>query len=202
LIVLIGLWFLLPVLFAILTHATFYDNFRHFLFVIPPLFILAAIGMQGVLDWLKKTPLRALALLIIIAPNIYWDVKMHPYEYIYYNSLVGGVGGAFRRFDMDYWAVSYREATNTINKIAPKGAQVIVYGPYLVVEDYARPDLIIRGFSNSATYKFNVPTYVILLTRHDKDQYLFPEATTIYTIGREGAIFSIIKQFPVTSNSP
>ena len=35
----IGLWFFAPILMAILARPNMYDNFRHFLFTIPPLFV-------------------------------------------------------------------------------------------------------------------------------------------------------------------
>ena len=30
-------------------------------------------------------------------------VQLHPYEYLFYNSLVGGLPGAARRYETDYW---------------------------------------------------------------------------------------------------
>ena len=45
-----------------------------------------------------------------------WDavtlVRLHPYEYLVYNSLVGGLDGASRRYDLDYWFGSMPEAIN------------------------------------------------------------------------------------------
>ena len=37
-------------------------------------------------------------------------VYLHPYEYVYFNQLIGGTLGAEERFETDYWATSYREA--------------------------------------------------------------------------------------------
>ena len=37
-------------------------------------------------------------------------VRLHPYENLSYNALVGGLPGAFRRYDMDYWFNSMPEA--------------------------------------------------------------------------------------------
>jgi hypothetical protein len=39
-------------------------------------------------------------------------VRLHPYEYLVYNSLVGGLDGASRRYDLDYWFGSMPEAIN------------------------------------------------------------------------------------------
>ena len=36
--------------------------------------------------------------------------RLHPYEYLFYNPLVGGLQGASRRYDLDYWFASMPEA--------------------------------------------------------------------------------------------
>ena len=41
-------------------------------------------------------------------------VRLHPYENLSYNALVGGLGGAFRRYDMDYWFNSMPEAIHLL----------------------------------------------------------------------------------------
>ena len=40
--------------------------------------------------------------------------RLHPYENLSYNMLVGGLPGAFRRYDMDYWFNSMPEAVRTL----------------------------------------------------------------------------------------
>jgi hypothetical protein len=41
-------------------------------------------------------------------------VGLHPYEYVSFNSLVGGTGGAQGRFELDYWGISLAEATRRL----------------------------------------------------------------------------------------
>lgn len=41
-------------------------------------------------------------------------VRLHPYEYLFYNSIVGGLEGASRRYDMDYWFGSMPEALDRL----------------------------------------------------------------------------------------
>jgi hypothetical protein len=40
--------------------------------------------------------------------------RLHPYENLSYNALVGGLPGAFRRYDLDYWFNSMPEAIRTL----------------------------------------------------------------------------------------
>jgi hypothetical protein len=41
-------------------------------------------------------------------------VRLHPYEYLFYNPLVGGLEGASRRYDLDYWFSSMPEALSML----------------------------------------------------------------------------------------
>jgi hypothetical protein len=41
-------------------------------------------------------------------------VRLHPDEYVYFNQTVGGLKGAYGRFDTDYWGNSYREAVKAL----------------------------------------------------------------------------------------
>jgi len=135
-----------------------------------------------------------LLIAVLVAPGIYWNLKLHPYEYVYYNNLAGGVGGAFRSYEMDYWATSYREATQYLNATAPHGARVIVLGPDHIVSAYAREDLVIENYRRAETEKLSPRDFAIILAGHQKDLTLFPGSTNLFQIGRDGAIFTVVQQ--------
>lgn len=92
-----------------------YDNFRQILFLIPPIFLLAGIALDAIFQFARKWWVRSILLFILVLPGIYWCWNLHPYEYIYYNSLVGNIEGAKNRFDLDYWMTSFRETTLFLN---------------------------------------------------------------------------------------
>lgn len=187
-------WLILPITAGLLMRPTMYDNFRHFLFIVPSIFLIVGVGIQAILDKIKNTPARVAILILLLLPNLYWDVQLHPYQYVYYNSLTGGVRGAFRNYEMDYWATSYREAINYLNANAPANARVVVWGPEHVVQSFARADLLIEEFDKENFQINSRPTFAIVSSRHDKDLTLFPEAKQLYTVGRAGAIFAVVKQ--------
>lgn len=92
-----------------------FTGLRHFLFVIPPLTILAAIGLDTALTVLAaRARLLAAAGLAVITTCVAWNavtlVRLHPYEYLFYNTVVGGLEGASRRYELDYWFGSMPEA--------------------------------------------------------------------------------------------
>jgi hypothetical protein len=192
-------WFFIPTITTILLGLSMYDNFRHFLFVIPALFLIAGVGIQALYDRLAKFALVALVGCLLILPGIYWDLVLHPYQYVYYNSFVGGLRGAFRFYEMDFWAVSYREAALYLNQNASNKARVIVWGPDQIVKHNARPDLRVEKYREDGSYPIDSPAYAVLLTRRDKDIELFPQAEIVFQVGRQGAIFCVVKRLDASA---
>jgi len=46
-------------------------------------------------------------------------VRLHPYQYTYFNRLIGGVAGAQSRYMLDYWGLSFKQAAQALaEKIA------------------------------------------------------------------------------------
>jgi hypothetical protein len=153
----IGAWLFIPLFLAILVQPPLYDNFRHFLFIVPPAFVIAGLGIAAVLDRLKSPAWKLVFLVAVLLPGVYWLFQLHPYQYVYYNALVGGPGGSFRRFETDYWALSYREATDYLNEVATPGARVVVWGPDHVVKRYAREDLEILEYKEGSSEQQPAP---------------------------------------------
>lgn len=185
------LWFVFPLLGIIVEHSVLYDNFRQELFLLPPVFVTAGVALESLFSRMKRTWLKLLVVLVVVLPGLYADVTLHPYQYVYYNGFVGGEAGAFRRFDLDYWAVSYREAALYINQVAPVDATVVLTDPLPVFEDYARQDLEVVPLSKlnpGIHYDF-----VVLNTRKNQDISVCPSVAPVKTIARNGAILTIIK---------
>ncbi len=191
----LSIWFLTPILQAIIFHTTIYDNFRQLLFVIPPLFVFSSLSFQRLSDFLKNKAIYLLITLVLIFPGVYWIIQLHPYQYVYYNNLIGGTKGAFRRFEMDYWATSYKEDTEYLNQVAAENAFILVRGPAQIVRTYARPDLIIEEYPRQGSPE-TLPDYLVVTSRYNEDLTLFPEIEPVYEITRAGAILSVVKQIP------
>jgi hypothetical protein len=193
-VLILALWLFVPPIVAMIQQPTMYDNFRHFLFIVPPMFIFAGVGVQAAFDRLNNAPLSTGFLFLLLLPGIYWNVTLHPYQYIYYNSIVGGMRGAFRNYEMDYWATSYREASEYINNTALPNSRVIVWGPDHIVSEYAREDLIVTEYRKENKDQPDAADYAIISTRHNKDQSLFPQGEPLFSVGRGGALFVVVKQ--------
>jgi len=116
-ITLLSLTVIFPLLCQVICRGPAFTGLRHFLFVIPSLAVLAGIGLDRVLASLQtRGRLLAGAGLALLTACLLSDavtmVRLHPYEYLIYNSLVGGLEGASRRYDLDYWFASMPEAIN------------------------------------------------------------------------------------------
>ena len=119
-------------------------------------------------------------------------MRLHPYEYAYYNSFAGGVGGAFRTFELDYWGTSYREIALELNRIAPPNADVWVEGPAHLIETYVRLDLRIYSYYESARAEHY--DYVVTLSRDNLDLTAYPDAPIIFSVTRNGAVLAVVKK--------
>lgn len=103
-----------PLLHILYQKSIVYDSWRHVLFVYPPLVILSALGWEYLFQNFK-TALPKIALASVLgfelAFPLGWMVRNHPNEYVYFNGLVGGLRGAFGKYETDYWGNSLRAAS-------------------------------------------------------------------------------------------
>jgi hypothetical protein len=197
---LIVVWFLIP-LFAIiyLSHA-WYDNFRQLLFLLPPVFLSAGVVLDQAFKYIKPTLLRILILAVLIAPGIYSSVKLHPYEYVYFNSFTGGVKGASRNYELDYWETSYREAAFYLNQVAPPGAKIIVVDAEHIFGGFARPDL--KLFSDDEIDKDVAYDFAVISTSDNADEYICASGEVIHTIKVDKVPLTVIKSLNQPGQCP
>jgi hypothetical protein len=188
-------WFLLPILGVIYLHSILYDNGRQLYFLLPPLFFLPGVALDLIFKKLTKPLLKMGLLALVVLPGIYASVRLHPYEYVYYNSIVNGTGGAFRSYEMDYWGTSFTEAILKVNRVASPDAKILIYGPKIIARKYARPDLQVfvpqEGDIPQPQYE-----YAILLNRHNLDETHCRSGKTVFNVERKGAVFATVKFVP------
>lgn len=110
---------LFPIVYFLVFRPEVYNGIRHFLFVVPPLAILAAIAFNRL--WLAidrgprllgRAALAGFSVAVVIQAWIM--MELHPNQCIYYNALVGGVKGADGRFELDYWGTSVAQAAEEL----------------------------------------------------------------------------------------
>ncbi len=111
-----GFALVFPIAYIIYRDSALYNSWRHVLFVLPSTLILAGIGWDALLS-LKNNMIRyavsgVLAITLLLPGT--WMIKNHPYQYLYYNEIAGGVAGAYGNYELDYWCQTPREALRWI----------------------------------------------------------------------------------------
>jgi len=108
----------LPLAWTILSRMPLYDCVRHLLFVVPILAVLAGVSVGAALRCRLPALVRIPAMgvlvgcLTLVAADM---VRLHPYQYVYFNRLVaGGLASAVGRYETDYWFTSYKEGVEWV----------------------------------------------------------------------------------------
>jgi hypothetical protein len=187
-----GLWVILPVTLAVVLGSTTYDNGRHYLFARIPWFLFAALALGQAWAWRRSPGFRVALTSIVLLPGLVAILRLHPYEYIYFSELTGGVPGAFRRYELDYWATSYREALAYVNREASEEAVIAVGKAPILFDTYARDDLRLAPEIMSRTELQDVE-FAVTSTRADWDLEFFRDAPIVFRVEVEGAVLAVVR---------
>jgi Dolichyl-phosphate-mannose-protein mannosyltransferase len=146
---------LFPPSYAIYTHAIVYDGMRQFLFLLPSICVFAGTGWMRIIDAAAKGGARTVALgalgLLALEPAA-WLVRAHPWQYVYFSPLVGGLRGASWRYETDYWGLSLRQAVEWIRAHRTEFSDGPVFidtnGPWRLVTPFLGADRMVRPRGN------------------------------------------------------
>ncbi len=175
----LGLYFIL--------HPAIYDGLRHFLFL---LLFLAVLASMAFIEFFKGKPwgpgrkaaaVLTLAGVFMTATDM---VRLHPYEYVYFNELVGGVQGAYGKFETDYWVAGMKEAVRWLeaNETKDPGRIYKIYadGKPFQSQTYFTPNMVLDPNKDDADY-------AIIMTRAGVKPDPTEESKVIHRVEREGA---------------
>jgi Dolichyl-phosphate-mannose-protein mannosyltransferase len=156
----------LPIAIAILKRPALYNGIRHFIFVIPPMTVLAGLAFARGMSWLKENrrgwqptalTVFAFGLLLPLGEMI----RLHPYQYTHFNHIAGTVRGADDRYMLDYWGLAFKQASDSLreqldgrHETPPPGHKwnVAVCGPHRGAQVALGPDFTIGWDSHVADF--------------------------------------------------
>ena len=168
---LLGFAAIFPVVYAIAVRVTLFDGMRHFLFVIPPMCIVAAFAFQRLIEWLQPKPWRSAAFAAIALYGVWHATvlaRLHPNEYVYYNALIGGTDGAEGLFKLDYWGNSYAEAVRGLadklrqdygDEFEARTFKVRICGPKAPASYYFPPNFEVTSENEQADFVISMSAY-------------------------------------------
>jgi hypothetical protein len=204
--ILIESWVFAPIVLAMVMRPNIYDGLRHFLFLLPGIALLAGYGAACLIRLVQRTNLRlllAIGLVIVLSQSLVPIIRLHPYQYCYFNALTGGLRGAEDRYETDYWVTSYREAAEWVNAQArnqlPNDQQAFVLvaanSLSIACANYYLEKSMGVGKVFRGDLRGPMPKpyhYYLATTRYGLDKN-FDKAPIVKTIGRDGAVFTVVK---------
>jgi Dolichyl-phosphate-mannose-protein mannosyltransferase len=156
----------LPLLIAMVKRPALYNGIRHFIFVIPPMTVIAGVAFASGMSWLKDNrrswqpaaiAVFAIGLLLPLAEMI----RLHPYQYTHFNYIAGTVRSADNLFMLDYWGLALKQASDGLRdelverqEAPPQGRKwkVAVCGPQRPAQVALGPDFTIGWDSHAADF--------------------------------------------------
>lgn len=192
---LIAVAIVFPVVYAIAIKAVLFDGMRHFLFVLPPIAVAAALVADAAIDRVMRMRRRlALGALVsaYVAGHVAVMAMLHPNQYVYYNALIGGVKGAEGLLKIDYWANSYAEAARGLTRylrdvygadFEDRDFTVVMCGPMLPASYYLPPNMVVSGDWENADF-------FLAFTKDDCHKAL--PGKEIVRVERMGALLSAV----------
>ena len=122
---------LFPWAYAVYGKSALYDGMRHFLFVIPIIAVFAALTWETLFGMTKSKWIHSgisLGLIGGLVSPLSFSVINHPNEYVYFNQHIGGIKGAYGKFDTDYYMNSIKQACDWVHQnIKPiPGKKIII----------------------------------------------------------------------------
>jgi hypothetical protein len=157
---------MLPLLIAMLKRPALYNGIRHFIFVIPPMTVLAGTAFARGMTWLKENrrswqpaamAVFSFGLLLPLGEMI----RLHPYQYTHFNHIAGTVRAADDLYMLDYWGLALKQASdglrdeiNERQEVPPHGRKwkVAVCGPQRPAQVALGPDFTIGWDSHAADF--------------------------------------------------
>ncbi len=186
-----------PVLCQVIGHGPGFSGMRHFLFVVPPLAVLAGLGFDWALAWLqRKHHAVALGAFAVIGAWLLWPasvmLRLHPYESLYFNPLVGGLQGAQHNYDTDYWVNVMGELVAELETMIDREGKparryyVAVCGERVPFDKLAAPRGRLQyAVGNDPADFFIAPTHM-----HCENAI---DGRVVYTVERMGVPIGVIK---------
>jgi hypothetical protein len=156
----------LPLVIAMVKRPALYNGIRHFIFVIPPMTVLAGAAFAWGMNWLKQNrrswqPAAVAVFVFGLLLPLAEMIRLHPYQYTHFNHIAGTVREADDRYMLDYWGLALKQASDGLREelverqeAPPQGRKwkVAVCGPQRPAQVALGPDFTIGWDSHAADF--------------------------------------------------
>lgn len=183
-----------PLAYTLLAAPPLYNGLRHFTFVLPPLAVLAGAGLafawRCAADWPRLRVVGAAACIGLAAVHLALLVRLHPYEYVAYNAMAGGLKGTEGRWEQDYWSDSLRAATERLNAlVADEGLSGHRYRVAVCAESVQASAWLAPGLE--VTRDWRAADFFLATTHMDCDTAV--QGRIVAKVAREGVVLAVAR---------
>jgi hypothetical protein len=192
---------LLPPAYAIVRGSTLYNGLRHFLFIIPPLAVLAG-GLSALVLRAAarrgRVPLGlALGVLGLFCADQAWALyRMHPHQHAFFNRASGGLARAIDRYETEYYGAVYQElGDKLVHEVWTKRR-----------DEYLDRTFLVAGCGSNLFFKRNLPMnfqFTAMRNAGNADYYVtyardgclkrFRDRELVTSVQRDGATLGVAR---------
>ncbi len=182
-----------PVVYVMIRNSTIYDGMRHFLFILPPIAVISALALNHFCETARRKRSQFAIWSVILISTLFSllpMIRLHPYQYVYFNPLIGGLSGADGLFETEYWGTAKREAVE----------ELMAYIDNEYPDDYnpriasSMPILLSRYFFPENWIPEADPKkadFYVSITRSNLDKAV--DGETVVRVERDGVVFALTK---------
>ena len=181
-------WLAIPIAAITIFHSALYDGWRQMFFIFPAIVLISLRGFFVIYHWILRIPWRMNAIRIIagivflcgLIEPIWFMVRYHPFENVYFNVFAGDSKTLRSRFELDYWGLSYKQGIDFILANDP-AKNIKIY-----ISDEPGLDYINSGLTSENTARL-IPVddpgyadYFVSVFRWHPEDYLYKDE--VYSI--------------------
>ncbi len=108
-----------PMILVIIGKPNSHDGSRQFMFAILPIVIISALSWVKLLELIPRKNIVRLVLVglvLLMLQPLYFMIRYHPMQALYFSPIVGGVSGAFGNYEIDYYGVGVKSALDWLEE--------------------------------------------------------------------------------------
>jgi len=183
-----------------------YGGIRLFLEAVPALCIMAgygaaftymrALSFMGSLKADYKHALLSLVIIALYIPLLVANIHIHPYQFCFFNGLVGGPRGVYEQeLSGTFYVPAFKDGAEWLNKNAPPRSILKIAEPAHIAKLYLRRDIVIAD-QNAVRYDYLMlpheidnkphPSYMVV------PHAINPETKPVFTAYALGAPITVI----------
>ena len=192
-----------PLFISIIFKVNIYDNIRLFLFIIPFFGIVSSITLLYLIKKLKYnffSKIQFIVLLFLFIIFLIRFISITPYHYTYVNYMFPKLIDANNKFELDYWAISFKEIVNNLDKVFKKEDLKKIKFSFCGGDPKALAFLLNKEYGINKVYRAKDSDYIIMTNRAS---FKFNEKETCFTkypgknileVSRQNLIFSVVRK--------